>query len=99
VIGQPVDHGVAEPAKLLRREAQGLLGGHAGDNTEGRCHRGGDFYLLDEKLTDEPRDVLGGNRSRRENRVAPHAMEAIFTFEAMQSLVLGREPTGIAAIT
>jgi glutaryl-CoA dehydrogenase len=51
----------------------------------------------------DARDILGGNGILLENHVARHHadMEAIFTFEgtdSVQSLIVGREITGISAI-
>jgi glutaryl-CoA dehydrogenase len=51
----------------------------------------------------DARDILGGNGILLENHVARHHadMEAIFTFEgtdSIQSLIVGREITGISAI-
>ena len=51
----------------------------------------------------DARDILGGNGILLENHVARHHadMEAIFTFEgtdSMQSMIVGREITGISAI-
>jgi len=51
----------------------------------------------------DARDILGGNGILLENHVARHHadMEAIFTFEgtdSIQSLIVGRELTGITAI-
>jgi glutaryl-CoA dehydrogenase len=51
----------------------------------------------------DARDILGGNGILLENHVARHHadMEAIFTFEgtdSIQSLIVGREITGIQAI-
>jgi glutaryl-CoA dehydrogenase len=56
------------------------------------------------EIVGHARDILGGNGILLENHVARHHadMEAIFTFEgtdSIQSLILGREITGIAAIT
>jgi glutaryl-CoA dehydrogenase len=49
------------------------------------------------------RDILGGNGILLDNHVAPHHadMEAVFTFEgtdSIQSLIVGREVTGVQAI-
>jgi glutaryl-CoA dehydrogenase len=51
----------------------------------------------------EARDILGGNGILLENHVARHHadMEAVFTFEgtdSIQSLIVGREITGVPAI-
>jgi glutaryl-CoA dehydrogenase len=51
----------------------------------------------------DARDILGGNGILLENHVARHHadMEAVFTFEgtdSIQSLIVGRELTGISAI-
>ena len=51
----------------------------------------------------DARDILGGNGILLDNHVARHHadMEAIFTFEgtdSIQSLIVGREITGISAI-
>jgi len=51
----------------------------------------------------DARDIMGGNGILLENHVARHHadMEAVFTFEgtdSIQSLIVGREITGIAAI-
>jgi len=51
----------------------------------------------------DARDILGGNGILLENHVARHHadMEAIFTFEgtdSVQSMIVGREITGISAI-
>jgi len=51
----------------------------------------------------DARDILGGNGILLENHVARHHadMEAVFTFEgtdSVQSLIVGRELTGISAI-
>jgi glutaryl-CoA dehydrogenase len=51
----------------------------------------------------DARDILGGNGILLENHVARHHadMEAVFTFEgtdSIQSLIVGREITGIQAI-
>jgi glutaryl-CoA dehydrogenase len=56
------------------------------------------------EIVGHARDILGGNGILLENHVARHHadMEAIFTFEgtdSIQSLILGREITGINAIT
>jgi glutaryl-CoA dehydrogenase len=55
------------------------------------------------EIVGHARDILGGNGILLENHVARHHadMEAIFTFEgtdSIQSLIVGRELTGIAAI-
>jgi glutaryl-CoA dehydrogenase len=51
----------------------------------------------------DARDILGGNGILLENHVARHHadMEAVFTFEgtdSIQSLIVGRDLTGISAI-
>jgi glutaryl-CoA dehydrogenase len=51
----------------------------------------------------DARDILGGNGILLENHVARHHadMEAVFTFEgtdSIQSLIVGRELTGVSAI-
>jgi glutaryl-CoA dehydrogenase len=56
------------------------------------------------EIVGHARDILGGNGILLENHVARHHadMEAIFTFEgtdSIQSLIVGREITGIPAIT
>jgi glutaryl-CoA dehydrogenase len=56
------------------------------------------------EIVGHARDILGGNGILLENHVARHHadMEAIFTFEgtdSIQSLIVGRELTGINAIT
>ena len=55
------------------------------------------------EIVGHARDILGGNGILLENHVARHHadMEAIFTFEgtdSIQSLIVGRELTGISAI-
>jgi glutaryl-CoA dehydrogenase len=55
------------------------------------------------EIVGHARDILGGNGILLDNHVARHHadMEAIFTFEgtdSIQSLIVGRELTGIAAI-
>jgi glutaryl-CoA dehydrogenase len=55
------------------------------------------------KVCAEARDMLGGNGILLSNHVARHHadMEAVFTFEgtdSIQSLIVGRELTGISAI-
>src|SRR4051794_26560163 len=55
------------------------------------------------EIVGHARDILGGNGILLENHVARHHadMEAIFTFEgtdSIQSLIVGRDLTGIAAI-
>src|SRR6185503_17286397 len=52
----------------------------------------------------DARDILGGNGILLENHVARHHadMEAVFTFEgtdSVQALIVGREITGLSAIT
>jgi glutaryl-CoA dehydrogenase len=56
------------------------------------------------EIVGHARDILGGNGILLANHVARHHadMEAIFTFEgtdSIQSLIVGRELTGISAIT
>jgi glutaryl-CoA dehydrogenase len=51
----------------------------------------------------DARDIMGGNGILLENHVARHHadIEAVFTFEgtdSIQSLIVGRELTGISAI-
>src|ERR1700754_1384899 len=55
------------------------------------------------EIVGDARDILGGNGILLDNHVARHHadMEAIFTFEgtdSIQSLIVGRELTGISAI-
>jgi glutaryl-CoA dehydrogenase len=55
------------------------------------------------EIVGHARDILGGNGILLANHVARHHadMEAIFTFEgtdSIQSLIVGREITGIPAI-
>lgn len=52
----------------------------------------------------EARDILGGNGMLLENHVARHLtdMEVVYTYEgtdAIQSLIVGREITGVQAFT